>query len=126
MVSDYGCISKDKLESFKLVISNRDLTLLAVMLTKTLNSVEFQEAGKRKSYIGKTLKLIDKLEKKYSKQSIFRDARYALTSIDKDINAFYVFTRDLIRKIRPHIHGSNKTWFSSDYRENFKSTDVPL
>ena len=95
-----------------MIISDRDLTQLAVMLTKTLNSVEMNDARKKKNHIDKTLKLLDKLETRYSKQSIFQDARDALNVVDKDIIRIYVFTRDLISGVRSHIHGSNKSGLS--------------
>jgi len=84
-------------------ISERDLTKLAILVNKTVQSADFPEDGKFEQYADKTRRLIRILERKYSGVSLLRSVRDAIDGIADDRIGFYAVARDLIRAINRKV-----------------------
>jgi len=80
-------------------IETKDLKELAVLVNKTMHSIEFPEDHRFLNYAGKTLRLLDTMDSKYQSNTTLRSVREAITSIPEGKLAFYEAARDLISQV---------------------------
>jgi len=80
-------------------INKRDLSKLAVLSTKIVNSINFPDTGNTEKYCEMTLRLVEKFENKYSKDDLLLSIKDSVKNISDDTLNFYIVTRGLIRMV---------------------------
>ncbi len=80
-------------------INSKDLKALAILVNKTMHSVEFPENRTPISYSRKTLRLLDSFETKYQKEPMLDSLRMAVTDIAENKLQFYKAAHRLIKKV---------------------------
>ncbi|MBX2878686.1 MAG: hypothetical protein KTR32_02080 [Granulosicoccus sp.] len=92
-------------------INSKDLKALAILVNKTMHSVEFPEERAPISYSRKTLRLLDSFEEKYKKEPMIDSVREAVKGISGNKLQFYKTAHKLLKKVNDR--NGERTWPSN-------------
>lgn len=97
-------------------IDERDLTKMAVLSSKIVNSIDFSGEDQTEKYCDKMRTLIRNLEQKYAEHELLSCAKQSIECLSSDKQSFYIFCRDLIRKVNKPFDFKAAGWhqYSND------------
>ena len=82
-----------------MAINNKELMKLAVLVNKTVHSVEFPEEFQFEVHVNSTLSLLDTLEAKHVNDAMLTSMRSAIVDIPQNKLGFFKAAYDLFAKI---------------------------
>ena len=90
-------------------VSNRDLVKLAVLLNKAVYDLDFAKTGKFKDYAGKTLKLVDILERKYPEDYLLLQVKDAVSGVTNNKLPLYIVHRKILNSVNRKVRFKEMT-----------------
>ena len=82
-----------------MAINNKELKKLAVLVNKTVHSVEFPEELQFDAHVDSTLSLLDSMEAKHENNEMLTSMRSAIVNIPQSKLQFFKAAHDLFAKI---------------------------
>ncbi len=82
-----------------MTINSKELQRLAVLVNKTVHSIEFPEEFQFDAHVGSTLRFLDSMDAKYANDEMLTSIRSAVVGIPQNKLQFFKAAHDLFAKI---------------------------